>query len=109
MNRSNGARAERHPPTEAERRELLAWAASEDLDALHRRANDFDHNRESLWADFERLRREHPNRWVAYAHGELKAVADSVEDLLQRAEELELDRGTLYAEFIHDPEPVWML
>jgi hypothetical protein len=98
-------------------REDLGRMSEEELQELFgpmiREAEAFAPGRDAsvsaLTRDYERLRKQHPNKWVAYVEGELRAVTDSHDALLEATDSQGIERRALVTEFIADPPRIWTL
>ena len=55
-----------------------------------------------------RLSREHPNQWVAFHNGKMAALADSLNGVLEAADEKKIPRGNMVIRYL-DPDPKLMI
>jgi hypothetical protein len=75
-----------------------------------RRASEAaERNAKAFQDALPRLAKQYPNKWVAYHEEELKAVADSHDDLLRQLDEQGIPRGDPQIRFLEHPQRVWAL
>ena len=54
------------------------------------------------------LSREHPNQWVAFHNGQVAALGDSLDGVLEAADEKKIPRGKMVIRYL-DPDPKLMI
>jgi hypothetical protein len=55
---------------------------------------------EWLQSHFEKVQKEHPNKFVAVSRGRVIAAGDAAEDVIKKAEEKGINSATTLIEFI---------
>ena len=73
----------------------------EDLGSIRRSQKAFS-------GQHRQLSREHPNRWVAFHNGKMAALADSLDGVLEAADEKKIPRGKMVIRYL-DPDPKLMI
>ena len=73
----------------------------EDLGSIRRSQKAFS-------GQHRQLSREHPNQWVAFHNGKMAALADSLDGVLEAADEKKIPRGKMVIRYL-DPDPKLMI
>lgn len=73
----------------------------EDLGSIRRSQKAFS-------GQHRRLSREHPHKWVAFHNGKMAALADSLDGVLEAADEKKIPRGKMVIRYL-DPDPKLMI
>jgi len=59
-----------------------------------------ERDNEWLQTNFEKVQKEHPNKFVAVSRGRVIVAGDSADDVVKKAEEKGVDSATTLIEFI---------
>lgn len=70
--------------------------------------NQFTQNNRAFMECYESLLKRHPNEWVAFHDGEVRATGKSLEEVLQQAEQVGAPRKIMCLHYL-DPNPTVMI